>query len=135
MRTKTIFDTSALRARILDNFDSLDTFADAVGMKPRTLKSRLNNETQFKATELIPICNLLDVHSDDEIDRLFFMEQGEFLRGRTKALIALTNDMTDEEFSLLMKIMDLTGGRPDRQQLAITWDGKMKDLPAALAQI
>ena len=42
---------------------------------------------------------------------------------------------TNEELDLLIKIIDLTEGRPDRQEFALKWTGKVADLPAALAQI
>lgn len=44
-------------------------------------------------------------------------------------------EMTDEQRALMITIMDLITGRPDRREIANNWTGKMKDLPAALAQI
>ena len=53
----------------------------------------------------------------------------------TKNLINVARTMTPEQLDLLIEIMGLTAGRPDRQQLALSWPGKMNDLPAVLAQI
>ena len=50
-------------------------------------------------------------------------------------LAFLWSKMTEEQRDLLMQIMDLTEGRPDRLEFAAAWTGKAKDLPAALAQI
>ena len=44
-------------------------------------------------------------------------------------------EMTEEQRTLMLNIMDLIAGRPDRREIANNWTGKMKDLPAALAQI
>lgn len=43
--------------------------------------------------------------------------------------------MNDEQLSLLVEIMELCADRPDRQQYALEYTGRMNDLPAALAQI
>lgn len=43
--------------------------------------------------------------------------------------------MTEDERALFLTIMDMTIGNPDRREFAKTWTGKVKDLPAALAQI
>ena len=50
-------------------------------------------------------------------------------------LVAVFSKMTDEQRDLLLQVMDLTEGRPDRLDYALNWKGKAKDLPAALAQI
>ena len=50
-------------------------------------------------------------------------------------LVATFIQMTDEQRDLLLQVMDLTEGRPDRLDYALNWKGKAKDLPAALAQI
>ena len=42
---------------------------------------------------------------------------------------------SDEQIELLMEIMDLMIGNPAREEFAMNWKGRMKDLPAALAQI
>lgn len=50
-------------------------------------------------------------------------------------LVMIFSRMTDEQRDLLLQVMDLTEGRPDRLDFALNWKGKVKDLPAALAQI
>ena len=46
-----------------------------------------------------------------------------------------TNDMTDDEMNLLIQIVTLIDGRPDRRDFAQSWSGSVRDLPAALARI
>ena len=41
----------------------------------------------------------------------------------TKNLIDAARAMTPVQRDLLIKIIDLTAGRPDRQQLALSWTG------------
>ena len=43
--------------------------------------------------------------------------------------------LPDEGKKLLITIMDMAIGNPERLKFAAAWKGKMTDLPAALAQI
>ena len=43
--------------------------------------------------------------------------------------------LNPEQQDLLLKIMDLIEGRPDRRDFAAKWTGKPNDLPAALENI
>ena len=122
------FDNSALRARILEQYGSIESFAKAVKMKADVLHSRLDNETEFDQGELVKIRDALKL-SNDEARRLFFVPED------LAKLNCLLNEMTDDEIKLLDRIMELISGRPDRREYALNYIGKMKDLPAALAQI
>ena len=122
------FDNSALRARILEQYGSIESFAEVVKMKAEVLHSRLDNETEFDQGELVKIRDALKL-SNDEARRLFFVPED------LAKLICLLNEMTDDEIKLLDRIMELISGRPDRREYALNYTGKMKDLPAALAQI
>ena len=53
----------------------------------------------------------------------------------TKKIIDGARKMTDSELDLLIRIIDLIKGRPDRREMALSWTGRMADLPEALAQI
>ena len=132
---KTTYSTAALRARILDKYNSIDDFAVAVNMKPAILKSRLNNRTEFNLDEMRKICTALDIRTDRDIKRLFFADEAAEMMSMTKAIVKMADGMTDEQFKLLIEIMDLVTGRPDRREFALNWPGKMRDLPAALARI
>ncbi len=53
----------------------------------------------------------------------------------TKHFIDMARLMTDKEKDILLSVMELAAGRPDRQQYALNYTGKVEDLPAVLAQI
>ena len=129
------YDSSALRARILDKYNTLKDFAQAIGMAPETLSSRLNGHTDFYATEISRICSALDVHTDEEIKLLFFTSEHDRLMDLYKAVSRLTDDYTDEEIRQLIKVMSMTTGNPARREYAFKWNGSIYDLPAALTQI
>lgn len=51
------------------------------------------------------------------------------------AIAASVTKMTDEEFSLFIRIIDLVKDKPDRKQYVMNYTGKMKNLPAILETI
>lgn len=53
----------------------------------------------------------------------------------TVELMRRCSRMTQEQLDLFIHVVDLCEGRPDRQEFALSWKGKAKDLPAALAKI
>lgn len=57
------------------------------------------------------------------------------LDNSTRKLIDIGRTMTQEQLDILIAVIDLTDGRPDRRDFALNWKGRMSDLPAALAQI
>ena len=128
------FDNSYLRDRILDKYPSLDKFAAAVKMNPETLKSRLSANGEFTIGEMERICRVLNVKGM-EIERLFFTPNDDPVMAAVKTCITMAKDLTSDELDLLMNIMALAVGNPARKKFALEWKGKMKDLPAALAQI
>ena len=66
-----VFDTSALRKQILKKFGSIKAFAEAIEMKPRTLKSCLDTKTGFSYKEMMRINDELQL-SMDELNECFF---------------------------------------------------------------
>lgn len=68
-----VYDTTALRKRILKQFGSIDTFAEVVEMKSSTLQSRLAMKTEFNAEETSRIVKALGL-SGDEAMKCFFEE-------------------------------------------------------------
>ena len=57
------------------------------------------------------------------------------LENETMELIDAARKLTDKQLDLAIEIIRLIDGRPDRQQYAISYTGKMSELPALLAQI
>lgn len=50
-------------------------------------------------------------------------------------LIDLARTMNDKQLSLLIEVLTLCDGHPERYDFAASWTGKPDMLPAALAQI
>ena len=57
------------------------------------------------------------------------------LNSSISSLAEKAAQMTDDELSLLIKIMDMVTGNPARRQFVMNYTGKMKDLPAILETI
>ena len=70
---KILFDYSELEGRIITKFKTRETFAHIIGMKPSVLSNRLNQRVQFRADEIMNICQpeYLDINPQD-IPRYFF---------------------------------------------------------------
>lgn len=64
-------DFSKLIGRIAEKFTTRKAFCDALGVAPEWLSRRLNNLTQFDASEMIAIIDLLDIDVQ-EIHLYFF---------------------------------------------------------------
>ena len=46
--------------------------ADALGMRGVTLWRKINNVSEFKPSEIVKLCEILDIHESKVKDRLFF---------------------------------------------------------------
>lgn len=128
------FDNRVLKNRILNKYGSIKNAAEAFGMRPDTLSRKLNSKSYFTFEEIQKIVEIMEIDRLD-VDRCFFTEEDDDLRLCTKTLMILAKELTEGERKTLIKILDLTTGRPDRRVMAKNWTGKMADLPAALAQI
>ena len=69
------------------------------------------------------------------LDEISFLRTDNTGDDADSMLFTMFRQMTEAQRELLLRIMDLTEDRPDRMEFAANWRGKMKDLPAALAQI
>lgn len=128
------FDTSALRARILEQYGTIKTAAKAFRMVPASLAGKLDNQQDFFRDEIVNIRIAMQLN-DNEVRNYFFQENDS---SRTKMEITLANkflEMTEKEQTTLLAIMEMVSGNQARREFAERWTGKMEDLPAALAQI
>ncbi len=128
------FDTSALRARILEQYGTIETAAKAFRMAPASLAGKLDNQQEFFRDEIVNIRIAMQLN-DKEVSNYFFPENDST---RTKMEINLANKflkLTEKEQTTLLTIMEMISGNHDRRELAESWTGKIEDLPAALAQI
>ena len=65
------YDFSKLRDRIIKMFGKQEAFAKSLGMSPRSLSLKLNNERYFKPPEISRAIELLDL-SPSDIPAYFF---------------------------------------------------------------
>ena len=66
-----MFDYTKLSNRITEKFSCDVNFAIKMGFSERTLSLKLNNKSEFKQSEIIKACNILDI-SLSEVDIYFF---------------------------------------------------------------
>lgn len=66
-----IYDYSKLRGRMVEKGFTISSLAECIGIQPRTLGTRLNNESEFKHTEIDKIVIALEI-PDDEVSLYFF---------------------------------------------------------------
>ena len=76
MVRKSNFNYSKLRGRIMEVCRTEKTFAAAVGLSPRTVSAKLNNNRWWKQTEMSRACEVLKF-SELEIPNYFFVETEE----------------------------------------------------------
>ena len=63
------WDYSKLRGRIKEKVNTLDSFAEALGMSRTSLSQRLNNQLEFSQNEIAKAMVLLD---EDEVNMVDF---------------------------------------------------------------
>ena len=66
-----MFDTNRLKGRIVERFGTLNSFAEAAGVNPGTLTSRLKGRSYWDQKEIMKIASLLEI-SDGELVGYFF---------------------------------------------------------------
>jgi hypothetical protein len=65
------FDHSKLIGRIIEKFGTRAEFVKHIGWTDSKLSTRLNNQVQFDADEIIVLCQTLDIPTN-EIGTYFF---------------------------------------------------------------
>ena len=66
-----MYDLNKLKGRIVEKFGTQGSFAQAMGMSGRTLSLKLDNKVDWKQTEIVKACKLLEI-PDDKIADYFF---------------------------------------------------------------
>ena len=72
--SKTFFDYSKLKGRIVEVFGSQKAFTKAFGVTESTLSQKLNGRTYFMQTEIFKIAKLLQI-SPEDISAYFFTQR------------------------------------------------------------
>jgi len=68
IRNSKIKEHLKLRNKIHETYSNLDDFAIKIKMSPQTFSAKMNRKIDFKTSEMINICNELNIpHSDIEL--------------------------------------------------------------------
>lgn len=65
-------NSSALRALIKSSGLKYQHIAKKIGVSAYTLTKKIDNITEFKASEIVIICEMLHIEEPSEKERLFF---------------------------------------------------------------
>ena len=69
------FDYSCLLGKIKERCKTQDTFAEQLGIGKGTLSAKLNNKTDFNASEIFRACEILCIPTKS-IPEYFFCQKG-----------------------------------------------------------
>ena len=68
-----VYDYSKLKGRITEKLGSQSNFAKKMKLSETTIYSKLNSKIEFKQSEIIDACKLLDI-PEDELRKYFFTQ-------------------------------------------------------------
>lgn len=65
-------DSKLLRLKISESGYKMVYVAKKVGVTYAGLMKKINNETEFKASEIVKLCELLKIENREEREKIFF---------------------------------------------------------------
>lgn len=71
------YNFDKLKGKIKEVFNTQNDFAEAMGIAPNTLSSKLNNQFDFSSNEISKAVDLLKISSAEEAWKIFFTKQVE----------------------------------------------------------
>lgn len=71
------FDYSKLSGRIVEKYGTQMNFADAIGLSERSVSLKLNSKIGWKQSEIMRICEALEI-GIDEIPDYFFADKVQY---------------------------------------------------------
>lgn len=74
------YNFDKLKGKIKEVFNTQNEFADALGIAPNTLSSKLNNQSDFSSNEISKATKLLNISSPVEAWNIFFTQEVEKLQ-------------------------------------------------------
>ena len=79
-----IYNFDKLKGKIKEVFNTQNEFAEAMGIAPNTLSSKLNNQSDFSSEEISRAIELLKIDSPNEAWNIFFTTQVENISTKQK---------------------------------------------------
>ena len=74
---KKVTDTFRLREKILNSGLKYKYIAEQMGLTRYGLMRKINNQYEFKSSEIAILCNILHIDSLDEKEKIFFAQKVE----------------------------------------------------------
>lgn len=75
-RTKSMTNGKLLEEKIQQSGLKKGFIAEKIGVTPNTLTALINNNAEFKASQIVAMCQVLNIKDDDEIKAIFFAQVG-----------------------------------------------------------
>lgn len=68
------FDFKALKGKMIEKYGSQNKFAKEFGVSNNTLSRKMQNKTPFSRDDIVKICKLLDIQTD-QVGSYFFTKK------------------------------------------------------------
>lgn len=72
-----ITNTTKLKKLIYESGLKYKSIAKSMGLTYYGLQKKINNITEFKASEIISLCKILNINNSEEKEEVFFTKQGD----------------------------------------------------------
>lgn len=74
MKTKRKFDLQKLKGKIREENNTQEKIAQKMGISIPTMVNKLNNRSEFTQSEIVDICEILDIPNEN-VKEYFFKEK------------------------------------------------------------
>lgn len=69
-----MYNLNKLKGRIIEKFGTQGNFAKAMKMSERTLSLKLDNQVDWKQSEIVKACELLEIPKEEIADYFFTLK-------------------------------------------------------------
>lgn len=69
-----MYNLNKLKGRIIEKFGTQGNFAKAIGMSERTVSLKLDNQVDWKQSEIVKACELLEIPKEEIADYFFTLK-------------------------------------------------------------
>lgn len=69
-----MYNLNKLKGRIVEKFSTQGNFAKAMGMSERTVSLKLDNQVDWKQSEIVKACEVLEITKEEIADYFFTLK-------------------------------------------------------------
>ena len=69
-----MYNLNKLKGRIIEKFGTQGNFAKVMGMSERTVSLKLDNQVDWKQSEIVRACELLEIPKEEIADYFFTLK-------------------------------------------------------------